>query len=219
MYSEEEYLQLSGIQHYCFCKRQWALIHIENAWEDDARTMKGNIIHKNVDDPFFREKRKNVTTIRSFPVSSATLGLNGICDLVEFISDDGGAVIKGLKGTYKVHPVEYKVGSPKKDKRDGVQLCAQAIALEEMLGTTIESGSLYYYKNRRRTVVDITNELRNHTKTLADEMHEMFQSGITPKVKPSSVCEKCSLSEICIPNICTKYSVEKYIKEIKEDEI
>ena len=137
MYSEDNYLMLSGLQHFVFCRRQWALIHIEQQWADNLRTADGEIMHKNVHNPDFREVRGDVITVRAMAVSSSRLGISGECDAVEFRKDSSGVALSGLEGRYSVTPVEYKRGSPKEDERDTVQLAAQAMCLEEMLCCTV----------------------------------------------------------------------------------
>jgi len=215
MYAEGDFLQLSGIQHFSVCRRQWALIHIEQVWKDSIRTKEGDIVHEHVDNPDFIEKRGDILISRAMPICSHELGLSGICDAVEFKKSDGGVSIRGRSGQFKVSPIEYKVGSPKKDNWDAVQLCAQAMALEEMLGTRIEEASLYYAKTRRRTSVVLDNFLRNETKDLAKEMHEMFKIGITPPVIQSKICGSCSLKDLCMPCLLTKMSIFEYMKNLE----
>lgn len=161
-YSSDSYLQLSGIQHFAFCKRQWALIHIAQQWDKNERTVKGNIVHENVDGGIRRETRMEVTTFRAVPVSSSRLGLSGICDVVERVSN-GNSV--------RYYPIEYKSGTVKDSNCDELQLCAQAMALEEMMGTHIDTGFFYYYKIRRRATVNLDDELRTEAARTSDEMH------------------------------------------------
>ena len=144
-YEEDDFLQLSGIQHYKFCKRQWALIHIENQWSDNVRTAEGRFMHENAHDVKFTEKRKNIIVSRSMPVQSRTMGISGECDIVEFIRDDeNGISLNGREGKYIICPVEYKHGAPKDGDEDIFQLVAQAICLEEMFCTDVYTGYLYY---------------------------------------------------------------------------
>ena len=144
MYSEDEYLLISGIQHFAFCRRQWALIHIEHQWEENYRTADGTVMHRNVHDADFHEKRGNIVISRAMYVSSPRLGISGECDAVEFKKDDSGIELFGLEGKYSVTPVEYKRGVPNVYDSDAMQLTAQAICLEEMLCTEIQAGYLYY---------------------------------------------------------------------------
>lgn len=156
----EDYLQLSGIQHFVFCRRQWALIHIEQQWEENIRTVEGELLHEKAHDSTFDEKRNNILVIRAMPVVSHELRINGICDVVEFILSSKGISLAGRKGKYRVFPIEYKRGEPKEDDSDILQLTAQAMCLEEMLCCQINSGALFYQKTRRRQKVVITQELR-----------------------------------------------------------
>ena len=215
MYSEDEMLMLSGIQHYMFCPRQWALIHIEQQWAENKLTMEGNILHQNVDNPFYRQKNGDVITLRSLHVASRELGLYGITDAVELISSDSpdNAITHNrYKGYWKPYPVEYKRGHHKPDERDEVQLAAQAICLEEMYGISIPYGALYYDEVKHREIISISGQLRRITKQCAKEMHDIFKSGIMPKAIRAHHCRNCSLKDICIPemNDCTK--VSNYLK-------
>lgn len=149
-YCEDEYLMISGLQHFVFCRRQWALIHIEQQWAENYRTADGNAMHKNVHDENLNEKRKNRIITRAISVSSAELGLSGECDVVEFTSCKGGIRIFGREGEYKVTPIEYKRGAPKENESDIMQLCAQAMCLEEMLCCEIDKGYIYYGESKRR---------------------------------------------------------------------
>ena len=153
MYCEDEMLMLSGIQHFVFCPRQWALIHIEQQWAENRLTMEGNILHEKVDDPFYRQKNGDVITLRSLHVASKKLGLYGITDAVELIPSDSfenSITHNRYKGFWKLYPVEYKRGKHKPDERDEVQLAAQAMCLEEMYDINIPFGALYYRSEERR---------------------------------------------------------------------
>lgn len=224
-YADEDLLPLSGIQHFYFCKRQWGLIHIEHQWEDDIRTTEGSYIHRRADDPFNDEIRGGVMTTRSVPLVSYTLGLRGIADVVEYTSSRMGVELSGHEGRWLVKPIEYKRGKPKRDARDEVQLCAQAICLEEMLETRIERAEIYYHEIRRRTAVSLTDDLREAVYALSDEMHDLFNRGETPPAESGKPCRYCSLLNICVPkltrkkNIVSKY-ISKHIREvIKNDEL
>jgi CRISPR-associated exonuclease Cas4 len=213
-YTTDELLPLSGIQHFLFCRRQWALIHVERQWQENALTAEGRIMHKRVDDPFFTETRNGIITARSVPVASYRLGLVGVCDVVEFTESAEGVQLPGRAGRYVPAPVEYKRGKEKHDHSDEAQLCAQAICLEEMLSVTIAHGYLYYGETRHRVEVEITAELRALVKKMADEMHNYFQSGYTPRVKPSKGCRSCSLADICLPVLQEKtIAASRYIKQ------
>lgn len=212
-YTSEELLPLSGIQHFCFCRRQWALIHVERQWQDNVLTVEGKQLHERADDPFFHEVRQGVVSSRSVPVASYRLGLIGQCDVVEFTPADEGVTLQGRKGFYLPAPVEYKRGHPKKDRSDEAQLCAQALCLEEMLSVKIALGYLYYGEIRRRVAVDFTEELREFVKKMAEEMHQYDSRGYTPQVRPSTACRSCSLEDVCLPTLQGRtLSASKYIE-------
>jgi CRISPR-associated exonuclease Cas4 len=213
-YSSDELLPLSGIQHFLFCRRQWALIHIECQWQDNLLTVEGKLLHKRVDDPFFTETRQGVITARSVPVASHRLGLSGVCDVVEFTESPLGVTLPGRNGQYLPAPVEYKRGHEKIDPCDEAQLCAQAICLEEMLSIPIPVGYLYYGETRHRVGVELSAELRDLVHAMSEEMHAYFQRGYTPRVKPSKACRSCSLADICLPGLQENViAASKYIQQ------
>lgn len=212
-FSDAEYLPLSGIQHFAFCRRQWALIHLEQQWNENLLTFCGRELHERVDDPTVVEKRGNVITSRAVPVVSHSLRLYGQADVVEFIRDDsGGFELPRYEGLWRVYPVEYKRGKPKSSTVDAVQLCAQAICLEEMLSTEIKTAFIYYGRPRRRTAILLDSSLRKETIDLACEMHEMFRSGRTPAADRRSSCKNCSLVDLCVPRLNESPSVERYVR-------
>lgn len=200
-YAPEDLLPLSGIQHFVFCRRQWALIHVERQWQENALTAEGRLLHQRTDDPFFSETRKGVITARAMPVASYRLGLMGVCDVVEFTRSPEGARLPGREGLYQPAPVEYKRGKEKRDACDEAQLCAQAMCLEEMLALDIPLGYLFYGETRRRVEVALDAELRTLVASMAQEMHAYFQRGYTPRVKPSKACRSCSLADVCLPGL------------------
>jgi CRISPR-associated exonuclease Cas4 len=217
-YSDSDLLQLSGIQHFAFCRRQWALIHLEQQWQENLLTFGGRELHERADDPFFTESRGRVLVTRSLPLVSYQLGLYGIADVVEFYQDDdGGVVLKGRRGKWRPHPVEYKYGKPKPDDRDAVQLCAQAICLEETFGVTVEEGDLFYGRIRRRERVEFDQAIRNRVEELSVAMHEAFCVGITPAAEVTKACQNCSLVEICLPQLSGKRSVSRYLADALRD--
>lgn len=218
-YREDEYLMLSGIQHFAFCRRQWALIHIEQQWEENTRTVIGELMHKKVHDPFVKEKRKDILLVRSLPVYSRTMGVSGECDLVEFCKDEDGIHLNGHRGTYSVFPVEYKKGKPKATKEDILQLVAQAICLEEMFCTEITEGALFYGETRHRENIFIDEDLKKEVRNMFEEMHQYYSKSYTPKVKFSKSCNACSLREVCVPKLGKKKSVKEYINNMLEDEV
>lgn len=213
MHNEDDYLLLSGIQHFTFCRRQWALIHIEQEWQENLRTVEGSRLHKKVHgEPLF-EKRGDLLTVRGLPVSSSELGFSGACDVVEFHRDENGIRLSGKKERYQPVPVEYKRGEPKTDHSDMLQLCAQAMCLEEMLACAILSGYLYYGETRHRIEVQLSTELRNEVRSAAAEMHAMYKRRYTPKVKTGGFCRACSLRDLCLPKLCNVKSVAEYIAQ------
>ncbi|WP_347490214.1 CRISPR-associated protein Cas4 [Desulfoscipio sp. XC116] len=209
---EDRYLMLSGLQHFQFCKRQWALIHIEQQWEENVKTIEGQHLHEKADQPFMKEKRGNKLVVRAMPVQSRRLRVSGICDVVEFIKDPDGVELFGVDGTYRAYPVEYKRGKPKKGDEDIIQLIAQAMCLEEMLVCHIDRGYLFYNEIKRRVEVPITDELKDQVIRMAEEMHQYYERRHTPKVKTGPFCRNCSLQHICLPQLMKKRSVKSYIE-------
>lgn len=210
-YREEDFLQLAGLQHFTFCRRQWALIHIEQQWEENVLTVKGNLFHEKVHDGYSSEKRKNVIISRGMPVHSRTLGISGECDVVEFVRAEEGISLPGREGKYILYPIEYKRGRAKVTDEDRMQLTAQAICLEEMFLTEIPQAYLFYGETRRRECVEITEALREECRRLLQEMHQFYARGYTPKVKKTKRCEACSLKEICLPKLEKSRNVAQYI--------
>lgn len=216
-YSEEDFLMLSGIQHFLFCKRQWALIHIEQQWAENVRTIEGKLMHEKAHDNSIVEKRGDLIISRAMPIHSRTLGTSGECDIVEFHKSYKGINIQGREGLYKIHPVEYKRGSPKKTDEDILQLVAQTICLEEMFCCEIDKGYLYYGQTKRRLSVSITNELKEDVRKAFEEMHRFYERRYTPKVKRTIKCNACSINDICLPVLCKEKSARRYIDDmIKE---
>lgn len=218
-YNDDQLLALSGIQHFFYCRRQWALIHVERQWQENVHTLEGRLLHKRTDDPFFKEKRHGVIITRALPVVSYQLGLYGICDVVEFHLSSEGVRLHGQEGNFLPMPIEYKRGQPKYDQRDEVQLCAQVLCLEEMLSVEVSKACFFYAKTRRRVEVAISNELRALVRKLASEMHDYFERGFTPKVKSHKGCNHCSLKDICLPMLLgDQLSVHDYILHHLEKE-
>ncbi|MEZ3431477.1 MAG: CRISPR-associated protein Cas4 [Lachnospiraceae bacterium] len=219
MYAEDDYLMLSGIQHFAFCRRQWAMIHIEQQWAENYRTTAGELMHKKAHDEGAFEKRGNILTVRGLRISSHELGVSGQCDVVEFHQAECGVTLYGYDGNWNPVPVEYKHGKPKENNSDELQLCAQAICLEEMFQTVIPEGYLFYGENRRRSHVGFTEGLREEVKNMTKEMHELFQRGHTPNVKPTKQCKACSLENLCVPKLQKTMKVREYIQQgIHSDE-
>ena len=206
-YSEEDYLFISGIQHFKFCRRQWALIHVEQQWEENVHTVIGELMHKKAHDPYLTEKRKDTIIVRALPVVSKEMGITGECDVVEFRRCEDGVRLHGHRGLYSIYPVEYKKGKPKTDEKDQLQLAAQAMCLEEMFSTKVKEGALFYGETKRREIIHITDELRLEVRDMFQEMHHYFSRHYTPKVKTSKSCSSCSLKEICLPKLSKTVSV------------
>lgn len=219
MYSEDDYLQLSGIQHFAFCRRQWALAYIELQWQENVRTLEGRFLHENAHDPAFDEKRGYTLIVRAMPVHSRTLGISGECDVVEFHKSPDGIELAGHEGKYKVIPVEYKRGKPKENDADILQLTAQAMCLEEMLCCDIACGFIYYGETRHRTKIVFDTEGREKVRQMFKEMHKYFSQRYTPKVKISKSCNACSLKNVCVPELNKNISAAQYIsRKLKEED-
>ncbi len=210
----DEYLMISGIQHFEFCKRQWALIHIEQQWEENVRTIEGKHLHEKADQPFIREKRGDKLVVRGLPLKSHELRVTGICDVVEFIKHKEGIELTNGTGKYLPFPVEYKRGKPKKSDADILQLTAQAMCLEEMLLCDVNKGFMYYHEIKKRVEVPITTRLRNKVKAITAEMHSYYVKNYTPKVKTGSFCKRCSLQNICLPSLMKRQTVKSYIERM-----
>lgn len=217
-YAEEDYLMISGIQHFKFCRRQWALIHIEQQWAENEHTIIGELMHKKAHDPYLTEKRKDTIIARALPVASKEMGVTGECDVVEFHRCEDGIRLHGHRGLFSVYPIEYKKGKPKATEEDQLQLAAQAMCLEEMFSTQIMEGALFYGETKRREVVEITEALRREVKETFLEMHQYYERKYTPKVKMSKGCNRCSLKEICMPRLEKTISVKKYISQVFQEE-
>lgn len=214
MYHDDDYLALSGIQHFSFCRRQWALIHIESIWADNLLTVEGELMHERAHDEVLRERRGDVVIVRGLTVRSASLGVWGKCDVVEFHSDPHGHPLHGEDGLWRALPVEYKHGRSKTNDADRLQLCAQAMCLEEMLACEITYGCLYYGMTHSREKVVFDSTLREQVEKCFSEMHRMYNSRSIPRPKRFAACASCSLLELCIPKDLNVASyVERYLKE------
>lgn len=210
MYSNDDFLQLSALQHFVFCPRQCALSYIEQVWEENLLTAEGGIMHNKAHEEKF-EMRDGMRIERGMPLCSVKLGLNGKADVVEFYKSTDGK-------TWLPFPVEYKHGKPKDNNCDKIQLCAQAICLEEMLGLNIPRGAIFYGKTRHRLDVEFNEELRKETGDTAHKLHEFIKAGKTPKPEYSKKCSFCSLMSVCMPaTFKCSISVNQYLREaIKE---
>ena len=218
MYLEEDYLMLSGLEHFAFCRRQWALIHIEQQWSENDRTVEGDILHQKAHNPDLKEKRGELIIARGIKVFSSELGISGECDVVEFRKFADGITLQGCEGLWQPYPVEYKRGKPVMGEGNMLQLCAQAMCLEKMLCCDIPEGALYYGEIRKRCPVQFTEELRQKVRAYLKEMHDYYQKGYTPKVKPQKACSSCSLQGLCLPKLTKTKSVKTYLQKKMEEE-
>jgi CRISPR-associated exonuclease Cas4 len=204
MYPESDLLPLSALQHLVFCERQWALIHLEGLWEENRLTVEGRLFHQRVDE-YETEVRGDLRTVRGLRLRSLRLGLVGKADVVEFrrLSEEtasgSGVRLEGVPGLWQPVPVEYKRGRPKPDRCDEVQVCAQALCLEEMLGVAIPGGVLFYGQPHRRYEVGFDEALRTETEGLAARLHGLTEEARTPPARFEKKCNNCSLVSVCLP--------------------
>lgn len=225
MYDEDDLLPISALQHLAFCERQWALIHLEGAWAENRLTVEGHHLHDRAHRPE-TESRRDLRIARGLRLRSLRLGLSGIADVVEFHRLGGGPEnpptkpepacvrLPGATGLWKPRPVEYKRGRPKLGPYDEIQLCAQALCLEEMLGVAIPAGDLFYGEPRQRSEVVFNPDLRQETEKLAARLHDLTRSGKTPLAKYEKKCDSCSLFSLCLPKTLGKApSVGDYLLE------
>jgi CRISPR-associated exonuclease Cas4 len=198
-YADEELL-LSGIQHYFFCSRQWALIHIGQIWEANYFTSMGDVMHERVHNDGYTSSENGSIIERSVPLFSKTLGVYGISDIVEFRRDTAGVSLKKHAGSYSIFPIEYKRGKTKSNDCDRAQLCLQALCLEEMFNCSIPRGAIYYGKTRHREYVELENSLRESVINALNEMHELMDSWTIPApLAQAKQCKSCSLIDSCLP--------------------
>ena len=217
-YQEDQFLPISALQHLVYCPRQFALTHIEQVWADNRYTAEGNALHAKVNSGE-HERRGDLITARSLRLHSQALGLSGIADVVEFrYRETGGCPLPGHTGRWQPWPVEYKRGRPKRNDCDMVQLCAQAICLEEMLDVEVGEGSLFYGKTRHRKAVTFDPALRHRTAELAAELHRLWDSRITPPAEYGEKCDHCSLFSLCMPHLGDRKQVSAYLREAFGDE-
>lgn len=202
MYTEDDFIMISALQHYVYCPRQCGLIHVDDVWRENLFTVRGNILHEKVDTDTF-ETRGTKRTVRGLRIHSFRLGITGRCDVVEFRESKNGT---------EVMPVEFKAGEPKENISDKVQLCAQVFCLEEMLNTKITHGAFFYGKIRRRDIVEIGNELRLQTENIIALVREIVSKKIVPHAEYSAKCRNCSLQDICQPKAMNKRKLQQYLK-------
>lgn len=208
VYAEEDLLMISALQHLLFCPRQCALIHIEQQWTENRYTAEGRIMHERVDEEG-KESRGRIRTVYGLPIRSLRLGLSGRADAVEYHRQDNGSASTPF---WQPFPVEYKRGKPKKNDSDMVQLCAQAICLEEMHNCFVPEGAIYYGKPRRRLMVVFDSALRQKTAETASQLRELLESGCTPQARYEKKCDSCSLLSLCMPKVTgASRSVQGYL--------
>ncbi len=244
MHTEDDLLPISALQHMLFCERQTALIHLERLWEENRFTAEGRILHKKTDNAK-SETRDGVRITRSLPVHSFTLGIFGVCDVIQFKPPDikpatSASLPKRIEAElarirssnprpgsppaptqspapfhlWTITPIEYKRGKPKTNDCDRVQLCAQAICLEEMLGVRIERGDLFYGQQQRRTEVIMDDSLRRTTQHTAERLHTLIREQRTPFAVREKKCESCSLLPVCMPSAPRQKSASSYLESI-----
>ena len=205
MFQEDDLLPISALQHLLFCERQAALIHVERLWAENRLTVEGRHLHEKAHDGP-GEHRPGCRTARGLRLGSFRLGLHGVADVVEFhepttaAGSQGDAALHGQTQQGAVVPVEYKRGRSKAGDHDRVQLCAQALCLEEMLDVAIPQGALFYGRTRRRELVPLTGELRSTTEQAAQRLHELVEADLVPRVRRESKCDRCSLLHLCLPD-------------------
>lgn len=214
MYAESDFVMLSALQHYVYCPRQCALIHLEQIWVESGLTAEGRLMHERADSGE-TSYRTGVRIARSVQLRSSVLGVSGVADVVEWHKREDGE---------QPFPVEYKRGKPKKHDADRIQLCAQAMCLEEMTGSNIPAGALFYGQTRHRHDVIFDQALRDKTVRAAEGVHQFFQSSKTPPAEPGPKCEECSLREQCLPEVTksgrsAKTYLNNLIQTLEEDEI
>ena len=212
MENDDDLLLISSLQHFAFCRRQWALIYLEKQWQENVLTVEGTLLHRNAHNEQYVERRGSILIMRGLHVLSRKLTAYGVCDVVEFYQQTDGISLPGYEGAWLPYPVEYKRGSPKEHDADALQLCAQAMCLEEMLMCSIPEGSLFYGQPRRRQKVALTDELRQRVIDMFAEMKGYARSGHTPRAKPAKRCNACSLKDICLPKLDRSGTVSDYIK-------
>ncbi|HKJ82235.1 MAG TPA: CRISPR-associated protein Cas4 [Ignavibacteriaceae bacterium] len=202
MYTEEDFIMISALQHYVFCPRQCGLIHVDDVWQENLFTTRGNILHEKVDTDTY-ETRGNIKTVRGLRIHSFHYGIVGRCDVVEFRQEKSNQIIL---------PVEFKSGEPKENISDKVQLCAQVLCLEEMVSVRIKQGAFFYGKIRRRNVVKIDDELRAQTENIINSVREIVSSKKVPTAEYAAKCRNCSIQSICQPKAMNKRKLKNYIE-------
>jgi CRISPR-associated exonuclease Cas4 len=221
MFDEDELLPVSALQHFVFCPRRCALVHIEQVWMENQFTVEGDILHERVDE-LGREARITLIVSHGLGIRSLRLGVTGKVDVVEFrLNTDGqeGCTLTGKEGHWTPYPVEYKRGSQKRGFGDDVQICAQALCLEEMLECSVPAGAIYYASTRKRREIAFDAALRAETTTAICGVRALISAGVTPPPDYGKKCDTCSLFDLCQPKLTVSGKdpdryVTRYIQEI-----
>lgn len=218
-FEEDEFILLSGIQHYIFCPRQWCLIHIEQQWAENYLTTVGNLFHERAHNNSIHELRGDTLTVRNLSLSSYELGIIGKSDIVEFKKNPKGSVtLKQYKGNWDIFPVEYKSGKAKDNNADRYQVVSQALCIEEMFNCKVQYGFLYYGKTHNREIIEI-DMYRDSVIKCFSEMHKLLNRGACIKAFYSSKCKACSFMDVCMPKIKDKVNVAEYIENMYKDDV
>lgn len=230
MFNEDDLLPLSGLQHLIFCERRAALVHIEGLWDENPFTVEGRQLHDRAHE-LGTEVRGNVRIARGLRLRSLRLGLSGKADVVEFHRVDSssaerltgqetnvtGVTLPGVAGLWRPFPVEYKRGRLRREEGYEIQVCAQALCLEEMLGVSVPAGALFYGKTMRRLELMFDAKLRMETQEAASRLHEMVRAGKTPTARYEKKCLRCSLLQLCMPKTTgSRRSARRYLAEAME---
>lgn len=206
---DDDLIPISALQHYLYCPRQCALIHLEQQWAENRQTAEGQLLHQRADKPRV-ERRRGVRTVTAMPLLSLELGITGKADVVEFHVGEAGE---------RAFPVEYKRGRPKAHRADEVQLCAQALCMEAMLGTPVEAGALFYGEIRRRQDVAFDSVLRGLTRQVISDTRRMLASRYTPSaIYSSQLCDRCSLIDICQPRWLGRRDIDAWLRRQLDDD-
>lgn len=221
-YNNEHNIPISMIKQYAYCPHRFSLMYLDNVWSENYKIVEGNITHRKVDNPFIKEKRKDTFYSRSVPVYSDELDLYGIVDIIEFTKseDDSAVKVKGKRGKWKINPIEYKNGKKEKSNADALQLCSQAICLEEMFDTKIEFGEIFYNKIKRRFKVEFDNKLRSQVLNIIGLINESILKNEIIPIREEQNCNLCSIRDNCLPFAYRNKNLkEKLIELIKRNDL
>jgi CRISPR-associated exonuclease Cas4 len=216
MFSEDDLLPISSLQHITFCERQWALIHMEGEWSENVLTVEGRHLHDFVHEEG-SESRAGIRMSRGLRLRSLEYGLYGVADMVEFHPSQDGIGIKDCRGLWRAYPVEYKRGRKRYDRADEIQVCAQAVCLEEMLGASIKIGAIYYGQPRRRTEVDLSADLRRELQSKCERARELLSLSEVPRPNIGRHCKSCSLVSQCMPDLMASDRSTRYMASVLDD--